>query len=110
MKRFICAVIFTVLVFALAACGGAAANSAGQPTTAPTSSTSRNQQPVKVNQTVANAEAVDAQSGQAVQATPSSSAAPVDTPATSDFPVMYLAGSLGLIFLCSAGLLMLRKI
>ena len=30
--------------------------------------------------------------------------------ATGDFPVMYLAGVVGLILICSAGLLMLRKI
>ena len=36
--------------------------------------------------------------------------APAETPATGDFPVMYLAGVVGLILICSAGLLMLRKI
>jgi len=51
---------------------------------------------------------VTAQSSQ----TPSSTAAPsaADTPATGDFPVLYLAGIVGLILICSAGLLMLRKI
>ena len=45
-------------------------------------------------------------------ATPSATAAPApaETPATGDFPVMYLAGVVGLILICSAGLLMLRKI
>ena len=45
-------------------------------------------------------------------ATPTATAAPapVETPATGDFPVMYLVGVIGLILICSAGLLMLRKI
>ena len=45
-------------------------------------------------------------SSAAAQAT----ATPAETPATGDFPVMYLAGVVGLILICSAGLLMLRKI
>ena len=36
--------------------------------------------------------------------------AQASTPATGDFPVLYLAGIVGLILICSAGLLMLRKI
>lgn len=45
-------------------------------------------------------------------ASPTATAAPaqVETPATGDFPVVYLAGVVGLILICSAGLLMLRKI
>ena len=60
------------------------------------------------NETVAKVDVVTAQSSQ----TPSSTAQPVtaDTPATGDFPVLYLAGIVGLILICSAGLLMLRKI
>ena len=63
---------------------------------------------VKVNETAAKVEVVTAQSS----ATPSATAAPApaETPATGDFPVMYLAGVVGLILICSAGLLMLRKI
>ena len=43
-----------------------------------------------------------------VQAT--AAPAQASTPATGDFPVLYLAGIVGLILICSAGLLMLRKI
>lgn len=106
MKRFVCAVLFMALLFIMAACGS---GGSGEPqaTTTPTSSTSRNvQTAVKVNEKVANAETVD----NTAAAEPSSTAAPVDTPATGDFPVVYLAGVLGLILLCSAGLLMLRRI
>lgn len=105
MKRFVCAVLFTALLFIMAACSS---GGSGEPqaTTTPTSSTSRNVQAVKVNETVANAETVES----TAQAEPSATAAPVDTPATGDFPVVYLAGVLGLILLCSAGLLMLRRI
>ena len=61
-----------------------------------------------MNETAAKVEVVTAQSS----ATPSATAAPApaETPATGDFPVMYLAGVVGLISICSAGLLMLRKI
>lgn len=39
-----------------------------------------------------------------------SEAEEVDTPATGDFPVPYLAAVLGLILVCSAGLIMLKRI
>ena len=86
-------------------------SAAAQATATPTSSTSRTQKSdstVKVNETAAKVEVVTAQSS----ATPSATAAPApaETPATGDFPVMYLAGVVGLILICSAGLLMLRKI
>ena len=44
--------------------------------------------------------------------TPQATAAPeeVSTPDTGDFPVFYLLGAAGLICICSAGLLMLRRI
>ena len=110
MKRCLCAVLLVVMVLLFAACGRSAASNA--PTPPPVTTSSRYSAPVKVNETIANAQTVDAnttpKSTQSAQ--PSSTAAPIDTPATGDFPVMYLAGVLGLIFLCSAGLLMLRKI
>lgn len=112
MRRFVCAVFFAALLFLMAACSRGGVGGEPQPTTAPTSSTSRNvqaQSTVKVNETVANAQAV-ASAAPTQTAEPTSTAAPVDTPATGDFPVMYLAGVLGLILLCSAGLLMLRRI
>lgn len=113
MKRFLCAAFFIALVALLAACGVLNGNrSAAQATATPTSSTSRTAQQsdstVKVNETSAKVDVVTAQSSQ----TPSSTANPVtaDTPDTGDFPVLYLAGIVGLILICSAGLLMLRKI
>ena len=112
MKRFLCAAFFIAHVAFLAACGVLNNRcSAAQATPTPTSYTSRTQQTsgsVKVNETVAKVDVVTAQSSQ----TPSSTAQPVtaDTPATGDFPGLYLAGIVGLILICSAGLLMLRKI
>ena len=111
MKRFLCAAFFIALVALLAACGMLnRADSAAQATAIPTNSTSRTQEnePVTVHETSAKVDVVTAQSSQ----TPSSTAAPeqVSTPATGDFPVLYLAGIVGLILICSAGLLMLRKI
>ena len=111
MKRFLCAAFFIALVALLAASGMLnRADSAAQATATPTNSTSRTQEneTVTVHETSAKVDVVTAQSSQ----TPSSTAAPeqVSTPATGDFPVLYLAGIVGLILICSAGLLMLRKI
>ena len=112
MKRFLCAAFFIALVALLAACGVLNKVSAPvQATATPTNSTSRTQQrseTVTVDETAAKVDVVTAQTSQ----TPSSTATPsrADTPATGDFPVMYLAGIVGLILICSAGLLMLRKI
>lgn len=113
MKRFLCAAFFIALVALLAACGVLdRATSASQVTATPTNSTSRTQQrseSVTVTETAAKVDVVTAQSSQ----TPSSTVTPAtasDTPATGDFPVVYLAGVIGLILVCSAGLLMLRKI
>ena len=92
MKRFFCAAFFVVVVALLAACGALNTSSAAaQATATPTSSTSRTQKSdstVKVNETAAKVEVVTAQSS----ATPSAT------------------GVVGLILICSAGLLMLRKI
>lgn len=106
MKRLIFAVLFTALLVVLTGCGTFGRSQEPDPTATPASSTSRSTQTtVKVNETVANAETVNNAASQ-----PSTTAAPVDTPATGDFPVAYLAGVLGLILLCSAGLLLLRRI
>ena len=74
----------------------------------PTSSTSRTQksEPVQVKENPAKVDVVGEQAATA----PTATAAPAQTPATGDFPVMYLAGVIGLILICSAGLLVLRKI
>lgn len=115
MKRFLCAAFFIALVALLAACGVLnQANSASEVTATPTNSTSRTQQrseseTVTVNETVAKVDVVTAQSSQ-VPASTVAPATPESTPATGDFPVVYLAGVIGLILICSAGLLMLRKI
>ena len=98
MKRFFCAAFFVAVVALLAACGALNVNSAAaQATATPTSSTSRTQKSDFTAQS---------------SASPTATAAPaqVETPATGDFPVVYLAGVVGLILICSAGLLMLRKI
>lgn len=113
MKRFLAAVFFTALLVMLAACGMLRQNTSAAATATPTSSTSRTArtEPVTVNQTVANADAVNGSqkvTGTAPAAT--TAPTPIETPATGDFPLMYLVGVLGLILICSAGLLMLRRI
>ena len=107
MKRFLCAAFFMALVVLFAACGALNSSTAASAATAtPTSSTSRTQKSEPVKENPAK---VDVVGGQAATA-PTATAAPAQTPATGDFPVMYLAGVIGLILICSAGLLMLRKI
>ena len=111
MKRFFCAAFFIAVITLLAACGALnTTTAAAQATATPTSSTSRTQKtpsPVKVNETAAKVEVVTAQNSATPESTTSAAA---ETPATGDFPVVYLAGVVGLILICSAGLLMLRKI
>ena len=110
MKRFLCAVIVAALLLFCVACGSHAAVSADSiATAAPTASSSRNirSEPITVNSTVADADTVN----NAQTAAPAESEAEeVDTPATGDFPVPYLAAVLGLILVCSAGLVMLKRI
>ena len=120
MKRFLCAAFFMALVVLFAACGALNSSTAAMPaltatppaasaaTATPTSSTSRTQksEPVQVKENPAKVDVVGEQAATA----PTATAAPAQTPATGDFPVMYLAGVIGLILICSAGLLMLRKI
>ena len=112
MKRFLCAVIVAALLLFCVACGSHAAVSADSiATAAPTASSSRNirSEPITVNSTVADADTVN--NAQTAAPTPAESEAEeVDTPATGDFPVPYLAAVLGLILVCSAGLVMLKRI
>lgn len=111
MKRFFCAAFFIAVITLLAACGALnTTTAAAQATATPTSSTSRAQKTpstVKVNETAAKVEVVTVQNSATPESTTSAAA---ETPATGDFPVMYLVGVVGLILICSAGLLMLRKI
>ena len=112
MKRFLCVVLIAALMVFCAACGGDLLSAEPEATAAPTASSSRNvrSEPVKVTETYANADNVTdskpAQDSAAAETQPSA----VDTPETGDFPVVYFAGVLGLILICSAGLLMLRRI
>lgn len=115
VKRFLCAVLVTAVLFVLAACSSEILSSSTPsptPSSSPTSSsTSRNVQhsaPVAVSETYAKADVV---TDPAPAATPSSTAAPVDTPSTGDnSSVIYFVGVLGLILVCSAGLWMLKRI
>ena len=103
---------------AAVACGSHAAVSADSiATAAPTASSSRNirSEPITVNSTVADADTVNnaqtaAPTTEVTEAPAESEAEEVDTPATGDFPVPYLAAVLGLILVCSAGLVMLKRI
>ena len=108
MKRFLCAVIVAALLLFCVACGSHAAVSADSiATAAPTASSSRNirSEPITVN----NAQTA-APTTEVTEAPAENEAKEVDTPATGDFPVPYLAAVLGLILVCSAGLVMLKRI
>lgn len=114
MKRFLCAVAIIALLFVCAACGGGVISASTQPTptataaATSTATTSRNtHSSVNVNETYAKSDVVES----AAQSTaPTSTVTAADTPSTGDFPVVYFAGVVGLILICSAGLLMLKKI
>ena len=116
MKRFLCAVIVAALLLFCVACGSHAAVSADSiATAAPTASRNIRSEPITVNSTVADADTVNnaqtaAPTTEATEAPAESEAEEVDTPATGDFPVPYLAAVLGLILVCSAGLVMLKRI
>ena len=131
LKRFLCAVIVAALLLFCVACGShaavsgcsnatagaTAAHADSLPPAAPTASSSRNirSEPITVNSTVADADTVNnaqtaAPTTGATEAPAESEAEEVDTPATGDFPVPYLAAVLGLILVCSAGLVMLKRI
>lgn len=108
LKRFLCVVLVAMLMVFFAACGSDLLSSEPEATAAPTASSSRNvrSEPVKVTETYANADNVtDSQTESEPQ-----TAETAETPETGDFPVVYFAGVLGLILICSAGLLMLRRI
>ena len=110
MKRLIGAVLVAAMLVLFAACASNPVSTSSAPTAtaAPTtSSTSRNvrSEPVAVSETYAK---VDVVSGTTPK--PAATAAPSDTPATGDFPLVYCVGALGLILVCSGGLLLLRRI
>ncbi len=110
MKRFFCVVLVAALLVFFAACGKGVLAPSTQATAAPTASSTRNvrSEPVTVTETYANADTVTDSTQSSSTAAPA--AEEVQTPATGDFSVGYMAGVLGLILLCSAGLLMLRRI
>ena len=102
---------------AVVLCCHAAVSADSIATAAPTASSSRNirSEPITVNSTVADADTVNnaqtaAPTTEVTEAPAESEAEEVDTPATGDFPVPYLAAVLGLILVCSAGLVMLKRI
>ena len=112
MKRFLCVVLIAALMVFCAACGRNLLASEPVATAAPTASSSRNvrSEPVKVTETYANADNVTNSQPETDSSAAQTQNAAVDTPETGDFPVVYFAGVLGLILICSAALLMLRRI
>ena len=123
MKRFLCAVIVAALLLFCVACGSHAAVSADSiATAAPTASSSRNirSEPITVNSTVADADTVN--NAQTAAPTAEATEAPAESEAEEVVWVPFgqvllsaddvpgLAAVLGLILVCSAGLVMLKRI
>ncbi|MDD6319452.1 MAG: hypothetical protein PUA63_01135 [Oscillospiraceae bacterium] len=110
MKRFLCALAVAALLIFCVSCGSQAASSSQSvATAAPTESSSRNvrSEPVAVSETVANAGNVSGTEAPAPTQAPEQAE---ETPSTGDIPVAYIAAILGLILVCSAGLIMLKRI
>ena len=104
MKRFLCAVLVSALVLLCAACSSRVL-SQGDTSPTPTSSSTSRGEPVEVTELHANSDTVEA-----TAPAPSSNAEPVATPDTGDLPIVPLAGAIGLILICSAGLVLLKRI
>lgn len=111
MKRIVGILLAVVFITLLAACGIPSSTNFSESTPAPSptvAATSRDvhNEPVKVDETYAMADVVSPTEIPAATASP----APSPTPSTGDAPVVYMAGAIGLILFCSAGLLMLKRI
>lgn len=112
MKRIVGALLVAVLMALFVACGVSGTSLEAAPSPSPTvGSTSRDahSEPVRVDETYAMADVTDASPAPGATAVPTPATA-VPTPATGDAPVVYIAGTVGLILFCSAGLLMLKRI
>lgn len=111
MKRIVGILLAVVFITLLVACGIPSSTNFSESTPAPSptvAATSRDvhNEPVKVDETYAMADVVSPTETPAATASP----APSPTPSTGDAPVVYMAGAIGLILFCSAGLLMLKRI
>ena len=111
MKRFLCGILALLAVFICAACSAAMQTSdepAGQSTAAPAPQDAERagSGPVSVNEAYADRDTV------AVRPAPSAAPGEADqtpTPATGEVPVVPLVGAMGLILICAAGLVLLRR-
>ena len=106
MKRLLCALLALLAVFICAACS-AAMQTPDENTPTPQTTATPDGGPVSVTEAHADRDTVStARPAPSAQAT----AAPApQTPATGDVPLVPLVGALGLILLCSAGLVMLKR-
>lgn len=118
-----CAVAAAALMVLLVACGsGLISAEHNTPTASPTSpsTTSRSvrNEPVTITETHATADSTaqdaSAEDSNIAENDPASASSTesitTDTPDTGDGSIIYLIGVLGLIFICSAGLVMLKRI
>ena len=105
MKRILCGILALLAVFICAACSAAMQAPAAQdPDAVPQSTPAADSGPVTVTENHADRDTVP------VRPAPSTAPAAVpDTPATGEVPLVPLAGALGLILLCAAGLVMLKR-
>ena len=119
LKRTVGILLAVVFLALLAACGipsstGVAASAPAPSPTVAATSRDVHSEPVKVDETYAMADVISPTETPAATAAPTAAATPAastaPTPSTGDAPVVYMAGAIGLILFCSAGLLMLKRI
>ncbi len=113
MKRFLCCLLAVLALLLCTACWEGNQNKENETAQSAQTTTGSAQpvsDPVSVKENHANRDTVDsvrpAPSADASQTTPTP--AP-DTPPTGDTPLAPLIGACGLILLCAAGLLMLKR-
>lgn len=105
LKRWLCGVLALLLVLFVAACDAAGSSPAVATAAPPPPATAAPRDPIQITEQPADIQTVESAEPQ-----PTASAAPVETPSTGELPLVPVVGAVGLILLCSAGLVMLRRI
>ena len=105
MKRCLCGVLALLLVLFVAACDAAGSTPAAATAAPPPAATAAPRDPIQITEQPADIQTVGTATPQ-----PTAGTAPVETPSTGELPLVPLAGAVGLILICAAGLVMLRRI
>lgn len=104
MKRILCAIAALLAVFICAACSAALQTPDAPDQAAAPQNAAVVNGPVSVTENHADRDTV------AVRPAPTAAPTePPETPATGDVPIVPLVGALGLVLICAAGLMMLKR-